>query len=127
MQVLSEIVASGLSRLRTRNPIAAVAAEHGVVLTARGRVLAGRCPLERKPSTEAAFTVWPALGRYECCECGLSGDVIGFVIWAERLNFVNAVRLLCQRAGMAEDEVLRFVEVADRPAPQPKLFAEVVL
>jgi DNA primase len=69
--------------------------------------------------------VWPALGRYECCECGLSGDVIGFVIWAERLNFVNAVRLLCQRAGMAEAEVLRFVDVADRPAPQPQLFAEV--
>ena len=64
--------------------------------------------------------MWPGLGRYECCECGLSGDVIGFVVWAERTNFVTAIRLLCQRAGMAEGEVLRFVEVADRPEP-PRL------
>ena len=126
MQVLAEIVAAGLSKLRTRNPLAAVAAEHGVVLTPRGRVLLARCPFERTPEADPTFIVWPALGRFECCECGQRGDVIGFVIWAERLNFVNAVRLLCQRAGMAEDEVLRFVEVADRPVPQPQLLAEVV-
>ena len=125
MQILAEIVASGLSKLRTRNPIAAVAAEYGVVLVPRGRVLVGRCPLERKSSPERTFTVWPALGRFECCECGHRGDVIGFVIWSERLNFVNAVQFLCRRAGLAESEVLRFSSVATKPdLPRPLLLGE---
>jgi hypothetical protein len=125
MRILAEIVVSGLARLRTRNPIAAVAAEYGVILEPRGRVLVGCCPLERRPSPEPTFTVWPALGRFECCECGQRGDVIGFVIWAERLNFVNAVQLLCRRAGMAESEVLRFSSVVTKPEPpRPLLLGE---
>ena len=118
MQVLAEIVAAGLSKLRTRNPLAAVAAEHGVVFAESGRVLVARCPLERRPSTDPTFVVWPALGRFECCECGQRGDVIGFVIWAERVNFVNAVQVLCRRARMAESEVLRFAApVEATPVP----------
>lgn len=56
------------------------------------------CPFhnERTPS----FIVSPSKQIYHCFGCSAGGDVIGFIIQYERLDFVEAVRLLAERAGV---------------------------
>lgn len=75
-----------------------------VRLTRRGKTLVGLCPFhnEKTPS----FTVYPEEGHFYCFGCGAGGDVITFIRRAENLDYVEAVRLLAERAGMTlpEDE-----------------------
>ena len=64
-------------------------------LKRRGRTLVGLCPFhnERTPS----FTVYPDTHSFYCFGCGAAGTAIQFVQRAENLDFVEAVKLLCDR------------------------------
>jgi len=83
--------------LKARVDFEALLAERGIVLKRKGRHLFALCPFheERTPS----FVVTPHRGLYHCFGCGLGGDVIGFLVRYDRLNFIQAVRLLAARAG----------------------------
>ena len=86
-----------LQELKMRNDLAEVAAPY-VNLKRRGRNLVGLCPFhgEKTPS----FNIYTENGSFYCFGCGVGGDVISFVMRIENLDYLDAVKLLAQRAGM---------------------------
>ena len=70
-----------------------------VTLRKRGNDLVGLCPFhgEKTPS----FHVHPDRGFFKCFGCDAAGDVIRFVQLHDNLNFVDAMRVLAKRAGIA--------------------------
>jgi DNA primase len=69
-----------------------------VPLKKAGRSYKGLCPFhtEKTPS----FVVFPETGTWKCFGCGAGGDLFGFVMRKENLEFGEALRLLAQRAGV---------------------------
>jgi DNA primase len=63
-----------------------------------GRTLRGLCPfhLEKTPS----FHIYPETNSFYCFGCGAGGGVVQFVMRLERLDFLDAVKWLCDRFGL---------------------------
>jgi len=72
--------------------------EARVPLKRAGREYQARCPFhdERSPS----FTVSPNKQFYHCFGCGAHGTALKFLMEYDRLEFLDAVEELAQRAGM---------------------------
>jgi DNA primase len=86
-----------IERIREATDIQEVISRH-VTLKRRGKSLVGLCPFhsEKTPS----FTVDPARGFYHCFGCGVGGNVFSFVMQMEKIGFVDAAKVLAQRAGI---------------------------
>ncbi|HET7844854.1 MAG TPA: DNA primase, partial [Xanthomonadales bacterium] len=86
-----------LDELLARSDIVEIV-EARVPLKRAGRDYQARCPFhdERSPS----FTVSPAKQFYHCFGCGAHGTAIKFLMEYDRLEFLDAVEELAQRAGM---------------------------
>lgn len=69
-----------------------------VTLRRSGRRWVGLCPfhVEKTPS----FTVNPELGFFKCFGCGKGGDLFSFVQFRENVPFIEALRMLADRAGV---------------------------
>lgn len=69
-----------------------------VPLKRAGRNFKGACPFhhEKTPS----FVVTPDKGIFHCFGCHAGGNIIGFLMKHERLDFVEAIRVLAERAGI---------------------------
>jgi DNA primase len=87
-----------LDELRSRLPLSQLIARK-VKLVRRGREYAGLCPFhhEKTPS----FYVVEDKSFFHCFGCGAHGDVIGFVMRADNLDFIEAVEKLAGEAGLA--------------------------
>lgn len=92
---------SFLEQLRANTDIESIISPY-VNLRRRGKNLVGLCPFhnEKTPS----FTVYPENGSFYCFGCGVGGDVITFVRRMENLDYMEAVKQLADRAGMALPE-----------------------
>jgi len=97
------------NELLSKTDIVSLISEY-TALSPKGGRLWGCCPLhnEKTPS----FSVQPDKQFFYCFGCHAGGGVIDFAMKAERLNYVEAVTMLAQRAGMelpneAEDDKLR--------------------
>ena len=90
-----------LTELKFKNDIESVISPY-VQLKKRGSNLVGLCPFHNEKT--GSFTVYPENGSYYCFGCGAGGDVITFVRQIENLDYIEAVRLLAQRAGMTVPE-----------------------
>lgn len=90
-----------LRELRERNEISEVISPY-VNLRRRGTTMNGLCPFhnEKTPS----FTVYLETQSFYCFGCGAGGDVITFIRRIENLGYIDAVKSLAQRAGMALPE-----------------------
>lgn len=90
-----------LYELKERSDISDIVSGY-VNLKRRGRNLVGLCPFhsEKTPS----FNLYPENGSFYCFGCGAGGDVITFVMKIENLDYIEAVKLLAQRAGMEMPE-----------------------
>ena len=88
---------SEIAQVRAATDIVALISEQ-VALKKSGRRWTGLCPFhgEKTPS----FSVNAEEGRYYCFGCRVSGDQITFVREMQHLDFVEAVRLLADRAGI---------------------------
>ncbi len=92
---------SFIDELVARSEITDVVSSY-VRLTRKGSNYWGLCPFhnEKTPS----FSVSQEKQIYHCFGCGKGGGVISFIMAMENLPFVEAVRLLAQRAGMEVPE-----------------------
>ena len=73
-----------------------------VELRKKGSVYWACCPIhqEKTPS----FCVNPARGTWHCFGCGRGGNVIGFLMEHEAMNFPEAVRTLARQYGIEVEE-----------------------
>ncbi len=69
-----------------------------VLLTKKGKSWKGLCPFhaDKNPS----FTVDPTLGSYKCWSCGEHGDIFTWVMKTRHVEFVEALRILAEQAGV---------------------------
>ena len=88
-------------RIRDATDIVDLVSEH-VQLTRRGRNFLGLCPFheEKTPS----FNVNPERQFYHCFGCGAGGDVFKFIQEIDRVTFIEAVKFLAERTGIALPE-----------------------
>jgi DNA primase len=90
-----------VAQVRAATDIVALIGEHAA-LKKVGRRWTGLCPFhtEKSPS----FSVNAEEGFYYCFGCQASGDAITFLRAMEHLDFVDAVRVLADRAGVVLHE-----------------------
>ena len=81
----------------TGNDIVDVIGEY-VVLKPSGRGYFGLCPFHNEKS--ASFHVSPEKQTYHCFGCGEGGNVISFVMGLERMEFVDTLKHLAERASI---------------------------
>lgn len=69
-----------------------------ITLEKAGSNLKARCPFhnEKTPS----FLVSPVRNTYYCFGCGVKGDIFSFVETFEGLDFLGALHVLAERAGV---------------------------
>lgn len=86
-----------LDELRSRISLTEIVGGR-VKLVKKGREYLGLCPFhqEKTPS----FTVNESKGFYHCFGCGAHGDIIGFLMQAEGLSFMDAVQKLANKANL---------------------------
>ncbi|MBK6764917.1 MAG: DNA primase [bacterium] len=84
-----------LEEVRLANDIVGVVQEY-VALKRRGQNHFGLCPFheENTPS----FSVHDGRGTFRCFGCGRGGNVFGFIMEIERVSFVEAGKMLAERA-----------------------------
>lgn len=89
---------SKIEEVRRASDIVDVIAGY-VRLKKAGKNFLGLCPFhtEKTPS----FNVSPERQMYHCFGCGVGGNVFTFVMEYEKVSFVEAVRTLADRAGIA--------------------------
>jgi DNA primase len=73
-----------------------------VKLSRAGREFKGLCPFHKEKSP--SFYVNDDKQFFHCFGCGAHGDVIGFTMRHDNLSFLDAVRDLAARAGLAMPE-----------------------
>ncbi len=86
-----------LEELKQKNDIESLVSSY-VTLKKRGNTLVGLCPFHNEKT--GSFTVWPEKNSFYCFGCGTGGDVITFMMQIERLDYVEAIKALADRAGM---------------------------
>ncbi len=74
--------------------------EAGIVLKKSGPNQIACCPFHQE--TEPSFNVNETKQVFNCFGCGAHGDIIGFVMQFKKLDFLEAVKFLRQRAGFPE-------------------------
>ncbi len=109
-----------VEEVRARADIVDVIGEF-VPLKKAGREYKANCPFheERTPS----FFVVPEKGFYTCFGCHKTGDVFSFVMEKLGLDFVEAVKHVAARSGIAIHEVSRQREEEDPNGPLYELNA----
>ncbi len=70
-----------------------------VTLKKSGRSFKALCPFHTEKT--ASFYVFPESGTFKCFGCGAGGDIFGFVMRTENMDFGEALRLLAERAGVS--------------------------
>ncbi len=84
-----------IEEVRINNDIVDVVSEY-VKLERKGKDYFGLCPFHKEKTP--SFSVVPAKQIYYCFGCGKGGNVFHFIMSAENLEFVEAVKLLAERA-----------------------------
>ncbi len=102
-----------IEEIRYSNDIVEVVSEY-VSLEKKGRYYFGLCPFHKEKTP--SFSVTPSLQIFNCFGCSKGGNVIQFIMNIENLDFVEAVKLLAEKAniilpetgaGISEDELVK--------------------
>lgn len=90
-----------IQELKQNNPIDSVMSSY-VSLIRRGRGCVCLCPFHSEKSPSC--TLYLDNNSFYCFGCGAGGDVITFIMKIENLGYVEAIKFLAERAGMAMPE-----------------------
>jgi DNA primase len=87
-----------IEEIRSRCNVVEVVGAYLPQLRRRGSTFKCNCPFheEKTPS----FTVNETRQIFHCFGCGIGGDVFRFVMEYEKVDFVTAVKMLAERAGV---------------------------
>ena len=109
-----------MDELLSKNEITEVISSY-VALKPKGRKLWACCPLhgEKTPS----FSVSPDKQLFYCFGCHAGGTVIQFIMDMEHLTFIEAVKLLAERAHMELPEEKNDKELQRQRARRERLYA----
>jgi DNA primase len=90
-------LADEIDEIRARVNIVDLVSQ-SVLLKKTGNRYQGLCPFhqDRNPS----FSVTPETGRYKCWSCGETGDVFNWVMKTRNVEFVEALQVLAELAGV---------------------------
>ena len=91
-----------VEEVRQRNDIVDIISGY-VNLKKKGGNYFGLCPFHNEKS--ASFSVSPGKQMYYCFGCGAGGNVFTFIMNYENYTFVEAIKLLADRAGIALPEI----------------------
>ncbi|MCI1960246.1 MAG: DNA primase [Clostridia bacterium] len=108
-----------IEEVRLRNDIVEVIREY-VPLKKQGSSYFGLCPFhnENTPS----FSVNPEKQLFYCFGCGAAGNVIGFIMKIEGIDFVEALKKLADRAGYKLPEAEYTKEEAEKVKLREELY-----
>ena len=90
-----------IEEVRTRNDIVDVISDY-VRLQKKGSSYFGLCPFHNEKSP--SFSVSRQKQMYYCFGCGAGGNVFTFLMEYENFSFMEAVKFLADRAGIALPE-----------------------
>ena len=90
-----------LYQLKQNNTIEAVMSSY-VNLNRRGHNYVCLCPFHSEKSPSC--TVYPDTDSFFCFGCGAGGDVVTFIRKIENLEYIEAVKFLAERSGIALPE-----------------------
>lgn len=93
-----------IRELKYKNNISDVVSSY-IDLKQKGKNLIGICPFHAEKT--ASFFIYPSNESFYCFGCGKGGDVITFIRLIEKLDYIESLKFLCQRANMnfPEDEL----------------------
>ena len=94
---MKQIPRETIEEVRSRSDIADVIGSY-LPLKNAGTRFKALCPFHKEKSP--SFTVSPERQIYHCFGCGAGGDVIRFVQEYEKVDFMTALQMLAERAGM---------------------------
>lgn len=100
-----------IQELKNRNEISDIISDY-VSLKRKGHNLVGICPFHSEKT--ASFFVYPNSESFYCFGCGAGGDVITFLKMVENFDYIEAVKFLADRAGMAIPELEKNQDVHDK-------------
>ena len=90
-----------IEEVRTKNDIVDVISDY-VRLQKKGSSYFGLCPFHNEKSP--SFSVSRRKQMYYCFGCGAGGNVFTFLMEYENFSFMEAVKFLADRAGIALPE-----------------------
>lgn len=90
-----------IEEIRSRNDIVDVISSY-VKLKKQGATYFGLCPFHNEKSP--SFSVTPGKQMYYCFGCGEGGNVYSFIMKYENYSFVEAIKMLADRAGITLPE-----------------------
>lgn len=111
-----------IDEIKDRNSVVDVISQYIQVKSSGRDTYKARCPFhnEKTPS----FVINPQRQMYKCFGCGEAGDVIRFIMKIENLSFIDAIKLLAQRANIQLKE-LNTSEEYKKIMEQKMLFFEI--
>lgn len=95
---MSHIPEELIEQVRKANDITDIVGEH-VHLKKQGRNYFGLCPFHQENSP--SFSVSPEKQIFHCFGCGKGGNAATFLMEVEGLSFIEAIRALADKAGIA--------------------------
>lgn len=94
---MAEDLRQAIEKIRRDADLLAVVGR-SVALRRAGSRWVGLCPFHQEKT--GSFHVNPETGFFKCFGCGAGGDVFDFVMRTEKLEFMEALRLLAEEVGV---------------------------
>ena len=110
-----------IEEIRSRNDIVDVISGY-VKLQRKGSSYFGLCPFHNEKSP--SFSVSPGKQMYYCFGCGAGGNVLTFVMEYENFSFMEALKMLADRAGIQLPE-LEYSKEAKEQADKKAVLLEI--
>lgn len=110
-----------IEEIRSRNDIVDVISGY-VKLQRKGSSYFGLCPFHNEKSP--SFSVSPGKQMYYCFGCGVGGNVLTFVMEYENYTFMEALKMLADRAGIKLPE-LEYSKEAKEQADKKSMLLQI--